>query len=346
MIHSSQPTTSASQWYPSHVSQWQGYDFHQGGYGGVQMFPPPWIPGQGLSSPGAPRVHPGPPEHHPVNRPTSSSPDPLSEPPSGAPSRPPIGLPTKRFQPPAELRTTNVAGIVDLPPLPEITRDDYDSDDERGDSSDLGGAEGQLPICLKQTEFSLKHFAKWMGQANYSAFNKRKTVWAARFLEKKHQSMIRGQNCLYQVWPGPLHWEMAVADHLETFENWLPLDNSDIAEWIRWQWVEMLLKHCAGKILEARNKGWQGNKRPVPELGEGLGNMTRSHLPQWRKTMIMVVIRWVSIGKDMVLAPKQLQAMCTDVRQWEELIDFIDKNRGPKEPYILTSMFKCTMVPD
>jgi len=57
----------------------------------------------------------------------------------------------------------------------------------------------------------------------------------------------------------------------------------------------------------------------------------------------MVVIRWVSNGKDMVLAPKQLQAFYTDVRHWEELIDFIDKNGGLKKPYIMTSMFKCTL---
>jgi hypothetical protein len=44
----------------------------------------------------------------------------------------------------------------------------------------------------------------------------------------------------------------------------------------------------------------------------------------------------------MVLAPKQLQVSYTDVRHWEELIDFINKNRGPQEPYIMTSMFKCT----
>jgi len=57
----------------------------------------------------------------------------------------------------------------------------------------------------------------------------------------------------------------------------------------------------------------------------------------------MVVICWVSNGKDMVLAPKQLQALYTDVRHWEELIDFIDRNGGPKEPYIMTSMFQCTL---
>jgi hypothetical protein len=70
MTHSSQPTTSASEGYPGYGPPWQGYDLHQGGYGGSQMFPPPQIPGQGSSSAGAQRLPPGPPETHPVNPPT------------------------------------------------------------------------------------------------------------------------------------------------------------------------------------------------------------------------------------------------------------------------------------
>ena len=55
------------------------------------------------------------------------------------------------------------------------------------------------------------------------------------------------------------------------------------------------------------------------------------------------MINWVSNGKDMVLAPKQLQALYTDVRHWEKLVVFINKNSSPKEPYILRSMFQCTL---
>ena len=194
MTHSSQPTSSTSQGYPSYGPPWQGYDLHQGGYGGSQMFPPRQFPGQGPSSPGAPRVPPGPPGNHPVNLPTSSSSTPPPQPPSGAPGRHPISLQTKRFQPPAEPWKTDVAGIADLPPLPELSYDENDAAEESDDSSDLGGAEGKPPISLKQTEFSLKQFAKRMGQANYSAFNKWKKVWVAGFLEKKHWSIIRGQN--------------------------------------------------------------------------------------------------------------------------------------------------------
>ena len=72
--------------------------------------------------------------------------------------------------------------------------------------------------------------------------------------------------------------------------------------------------------------------------------MGRSNLPELRNTKFTVMIHGVSNGKDMVLAPKQLQASYTDVRHWGELVGFIDKNSGSKEPYILTSMFKCTLA--
>jgi len=80
-----------------------------------------------------------------------------------------------------------------------ISYNEYDADDESDDSSNLGGAEGKPPVSLKQPEFSLKQFAKRMGQANYSAFNKWKKVWVAGFLENKHLSIIRGQNRLKQL---------------------------------------------------------------------------------------------------------------------------------------------------
>jgi len=82
----------------------------------------------------------------------------------------------------------------------------------------------------------------------------------AGFLEKKHRFIIPGHNCLNQLKDGPLHWEMAVADLLETFENWLPLEDFYKAEWNQRQWVEMVLKTCASEVWEARKKGSQGNK--------------------------------------------------------------------------------------
>ena len=132
-----------------------------------------------------------------------------------------------------EPRRTDVAGIADLAPLPEISYDEFDADYEITDLSDLGGAKGKAPISLKQMEFFLKQFAKRMGQPNISTFNKWKKGWVTGFLEKMHRSIILGQNHLKQLRDGPLHWEMAVADFLETFENCLPLENFDNAEWIR-----------------------------------------------------------------------------------------------------------------
>ena len=45
----------------------------------------------------------------------------------------------------------------------------------------------------------------------------------------------------------------------------------------------------------------------------------------------------------MVLALKQLQVSYIAARHWEELIDFIDKNRSLKDPYIMSAMFMCTL---
>ena len=117
----------------------------------------------------------------------------------------PIILPKKQFQPAAEPRRTDVAGIADLHPLHEICYDEFNADVESDDSSDLCGAEGKSPISLRQTEFYLKQFAKTIGQPHCGAFNQCNKVWVAGFLEKKHPSIIPGQNCLKHQRDRPLH---------------------------------------------------------------------------------------------------------------------------------------------
>jgi len=136
ITHNSQPTTCARQWYESYGLQWQGYNLHQGGYGGSQMFPPLQIPGQDVSSPDAPRVPPEPQKHNAVNYLTSCTPKLPPDHPFGTGRRPLISLPTKRFQPPAELWNTDVARITTLSPLLEMSYDDHDADVESNDSFD------------------------------------------------------------------------------------------------------------------------------------------------------------------------------------------------------------------
>jgi len=185
-----------------------------------------------------------------------------------------------------------------------------------------------------------------MGQANYSAFNKWKKVWVAGLLEKKHRFIIWGLNCLTLLRDGPPHRETVVADFLESFEIWLPLDNFNNAEWSHWHWVEIFLKKCATKIQEARRKGWRGTKWPATDVGERTSKKVISNLPEGPNTTFLVVICRVSNGNKIILSPNQLQAVYTDARHSEELIDFINKNGRPKEPYIPTSRFKCTLGPD
>jgi len=343
MTPSSQPSSGATKGYASYGPPWQGYDLPQGSYGGPQMFPPQQFTGQGPSSPSAPRVPPALPGNIPVIRPTSSASTPYWQLP-GASGRPPISLPMKWFQPPAGLHRTDVAGIADLPPLPEISYDEFNADFGSDEASDLGGAEGKAPISLKPMEFSLKQFAKRMGQLNFSAFNKWKKVCVAGFLEKKHRFIIPGQSRLEKQHDGPLHWETVVADFLETFEKWLPLENFDNAKWIWWQWVVIFLKKCASEVREARKKGRWGNKRLLTDLGERAGKKVRGNVTELPNTTFMVVICSVPNGNNDLTFSMQLQASYTDVRHWEELIDFIEKNSGPKEPYCVTVIYKFNLT--
>jgi hypothetical protein len=58
----------------------------------------------------------------------------------------------------------------------------------------------------------------------------------------------------------------------------------------------------------------------------------------------MVVIRRVPNGNSDPTSSMQFQASYTDVRHWEELTDFIEKNCSPKEPYCLTALYKGNLM--
>jgi len=76
------------------------------------------------------------------------------------------------------------------------------------------------------------------------------------------------------------------------------------------------------------------------DMGERVGIKNRKNLPELYNTTFMVVICLVLNGNDIVISPKHLQALDSTVTDRKELIDFIDKCRGPKEQGIVTeSMF-------
>jgi hypothetical protein len=129
-----------------------------------------------------------------------------------------------------------------------------------------------------------------MGQRNFTVFNKRKKVLVAGMLEKKHRSIIWGQNCPKLLRDGLLHREMAVADLLETFETRLHLENFNNVDRIWEQWVGMLLKKFAREVREAKKEARKGKKRPATDLGECAGNAARGNIPKLPNTTFMVVI--------------------------------------------------------
>ena len=106
----------------------------------------------------------------------------------------------------------------------------------------------------------------------------------------------------------------------------------------------MFPKNCASKVREARNKGRRGNKRLATDLGERARNTARGNVPVLPNTTFLVVICQVPNCNNDPTSSMQLQASYTDVKHWEELIDFIEKNCGPKEPYCLTALFECNLT--
>jgi len=307
------------------------------------MFSTQQFTGLAPSTAGTPRVPPSPPRNNAVIWPTLSASTAPGQLP-GAAARPSISLRTQRFQPAAEPRRTDAQEIGKFSPLLGISYDQYDADHESDDSSDSGGAESKASISLKQTEFSLKQFAKRMGQPKFSTFNKWKKVWVAGFLEKKHRSIFWGQNRLKQLRDGPLHWEMVVADFLVTVETGLHLHKFDHAKWIWWQCVEMCLKKCASEIWESRKKGRRVNTQTATDLAECACKTATGNLPEIPNTTFIIVIRRVPNGNNDQTSSNQLQVSFTDVRHWEELIDFIEQNCSPKEPYCPTAISKCNLT--
>jgi hypothetical protein len=136
---------------------------------------------------------------------------------------------------------------------------------------------------------------------------------------------------------------MAVADIWTIFENWLPLVNFGKAQWICRQWAEIFLMQCTSHIRDRLKNRRRDIMRIAPDFGKHAGKTATGNLSLLAITTLMVMIHWVSNGKNFVLAPKPLHALCIYVRHLEDLVDLSNKHCGLKEPYILTSMFQCTL---
>jgi hypothetical protein len=106
----------------------------------------------------------------------------------------------------------------------------------------------------------------------------------------------------------------------------------------------MFLKKGASQAREARKKRRQGAKRPATDLGERRGKHLKGNVPELQHTHFMVVIRQVPNRNNDRTSSMRLQASYTDVRHWEELIDFIEKICVPKEPYCLTACNKRNLA--
>jgi len=131
---------------------------------------------------------------------------------------------------------------------------------------------------------------------------------------------------------------------LVTFNTKLPLQNFNNAEWIRRQWVEMVIKKCATEVQEERKKGRRGNKRPATDVADRAGHKLRVKVPELQNTTFMVVIHRVLNCNDSPTSSMECLAPYTDVRHCEQLIELFEKTCSPQEPYRPTELYKGTLT--
>jgi len=93
-----------------------------------------------------------------------------------------------------------------------------------------------------------------------------------------------------------------------------------------------------------RKQGKRGDKRPVTELGENAGKKARGNFRELPNGTFMVGIRQVLSGNNDQTSSMQLLVSYTDVRHWEEMIDSIAQNCGPKKSYSLTAICICNLT--
>lgn len=171
MTPSLQTSPGTTKRYLSHVLQWEPYDFPKAGYRGLQIFPAEQFTGYGLSSSGTLQMSPAlPGSNLVVTWLTSFASTPLGQH-SGNLHGLPISLAIKHYQPAEEPYSTDNARISDSPPLPGILYYTYYTDYKRDYLSNIRCVQTNASIGRKPMQFSLKLFAKWMGQPNFSTFN-------------------------------------------------------------------------------------------------------------------------------------------------------------------------------
>jgi len=181
-----------------------------------------------------------------------------------------------------------------------------------------------------------------MGQPNFGLLNESKKVWEAGFLQEQHRCLIFRLNHFERSQNGHLHGKKSVAAFLVTGDYWAPLKNIDNVKWIWRSWIELCFKICSSVGWEVRNKGMWGNTGPVMDFGDCPGKNALGNLANLPNTTCTVVIHHVLNSDNHQTSGKQLQALYTDMRYWEELINLIKNNCDPKEPYYLIAVYKCT----
>jgi hypothetical protein len=102
------------------------------------------------------------------------------------------------------------------------------------------------------------------------------------------------------------------------------------------------------KMCKSGSRGEEKGKARQQATGDGFGEQAskkaKCNVLELPNTTFMNVIGRVPNSNNDPTSSMQFQGSYTDVRHWEELIDFIQNNCSPKEPNCLTVLYKCHLT--
>jgi len=104
-----------------------------------------------------------------------------------------------------------------------------------------------------------------------------------------------------------------------------------------WSNVQARFGRRGSREGKATSDGWQIRESALAKQREVSSQSCQMKL-SW------LSYHGVLIGNNDQTSSMQLLALYTDVRHWQELIDFTEQHCGLEEPYCLTTIYKCNMT--
>ena len=206
-----------------------------------------------------------------------------------------------------------------------------------------GVGEGRKQAKVAQKDVTGSHLLIKMGQANSKGIVSKRDVIKFEnhirhdFIISKHPVIIQGPNRLKYLRVdgrcGPEFLEVAVSDFIQTYEQWLPLNEFDNCECTRYLWISAFLIKQASAIRSAA----------AGTLKEGAGKGKRKREGKDSDGSVKRAKRFFTVR---VLGSVAVNAYrcCSGLQNFGALVKWVDSQAKPTGRRIrLHVRYKCTL---